>query len=827
MNKAGCVLLLVSTVALAQTSSLAQQDLSRGATLPPTGAALVDEATAPIVNPAGLTSQSGLQALYIHDLSVPRRQTVDGLYLGTSLFNAVGLGLNVEWVRNAGFDDYRKTTWAMSFGGPQLSIGLGLNLFSARDFRPLDGLASLDVGVMSRPLRALSLGAAVKNVDAPARDGISLPRRFDFGVGLRPLGERLTLGLDYGFTQNAGIGNGALQLTAQAEVVHGVVVHAGVSRGLRSGDDVLFQLGLTLNTPYLGATYAYGNGNGGPEQVVQVRLSTGRYSTLAMPEGKVALLDLDDVLTESRGTLSLLGFGSAQDPYLALTEYLDLAARDPELKGIVLKISSLPGGGLGKADELRQAVLRLRRGGKKVIAVLLNAGDTEYFLASAADAIYAVPQALLAINGFEANLTFLGETFDKLGVHWDVARVGAYKNAPDQLTRSTASPEQKESVSAYLDTQVKSVETAVTQARHLTVQQLHAAQAVGLLTPARAKQLGLVDDVLDSKALEERLGQLVPRARYDATYTPERSERRWSSRRRIAVIPVLGDIAGGKSRQDPLGLTHIAGAETVVRGLRQAQEDPSVIAIVLRVDSGGGDGLASDLMYRAVLEAKEKKPVIASMGDVAASGGYYAAMGADTVYANPTTITGSIGVFVVKPALEGLANKLGVRQEQIKRGPLASLFDGYKPWTPEEQVAAQRWVDAFYDDFITEVARSRHLQKPQVDQVARGRVWSGEDALAKGLVDHMGGLLDAMDEARVRGKAGVREELDFVVYGGPHGPFASLGGEEGVMAKLIQSQTNSVIPETFKRLASELGLQSLTWTTPGVQARMPFVMNVR
>ena len=185
-------------------------------------------------------------------------------------------------------------------------------------------------------------------------------------------------------------------------------------------------------------------------------------------------------------------------------------------------------------------------------------------------------------------------------------------------------------------------------------------------------------------------------------------------------------------------------------------------AIVVRVDSGGGDGLASDLMYRAVLEAKKKKPVIASMGDVAASGGYYVAMGADEIVASPTTLTGSIGVFFAKPAIKRLAEDFGTTQISISRGKLAGITDTFDPWTDDQRVAAQKWIDDFYDSFITEVASSRKMQKDAVDAVARGRVWSGEDAKAKGLVDQLGGLMDAI--ARAKEKSGAEGELAISIY---------------------------------------------------------------
>jgi protease-4 len=262
--------------------------------------------------------------------------------------------------------------------------------------------------------------------------------------------------------------------------------------------------------------------------------------------------------------------------------------------------------------------------------------------------------------------------------------------------------------------------------------------------------------------------------------------------------------------------------------MRDAESDPRVAAIVLRVDSGGGDGLASDIMYRAVLRARMRKPVVATMGSAAASGGYYAAMGADFVIAQPTTLTGSIGVFVLKPGLEGLGKKLGINVETLKRGPLSDILGLYKPWTPAEQAAAQRWVDAFYEDFVEEVARSRKMDREAVDAVARGRIWSGEDALSRGLVDALGGMPEAIAEARRRAGVPEGEELSLVTYGGPVGLFGALAGENGVLTQLgVGVEREAPDPGALQQLAREVGIPSLFLLEPGMKAALPFELRVQ
>jgi protease IV len=335
--------------------------------------------------------------------------------------------------------------------------------------------------------------------------------------------------------------------------------------------------------------------------------------------------------------------------------------------------------------------------------------------------------------------------------------------------------------------------------------------------------------VLTPTEIERELEQALPFVRASTTAGDDARSGRWGKRPQVAVLPVLGNIAGGEDGPaDPLGLGGpTAGAKTFIRSLDALARDSNVRAIVLRIDSPGGDGMASDLMYRAVLEARKRKPVIASMGDVAASGGYYVAMGAEEIWAQPTTITGSIGVFVLKPALQKLGETLGVHQEMIRRGAQAGTFDLWEPWSPAQTESAQRWVDEFYDTFITEAADCRKMKKEAVDAVARGRVWSGEDARARGLVDQLGGLADAIASAKGRAGLGANYEVDLVLLGSSGGVLGPLLAESAVARGLLaQPLPEDPKMKALEKAAGELGLSALP--SPGsVQARMEFRLDVR
>jgi protease-4 len=820
------LLLLLPAAALAQTNAIIRPLVgSRGVTLPPESTAIVDEASALSINPGSLRFVDGPQLLYVHERNRLQDQVGNGLFAGTRLLGAVGVGFGVEWLRNQTEPDYRRTSLGFSLGTDTLALGATYHAFGSAD-ESVEKLSSWDIGLSARPWRKFSYSVVARDINEPEQGEYRLTRSFDVGVGVRPFDERYTLGVDYLF-RSGGLDEGRLTYALKAEVWPGLMLGAGVSHGLRSGQELVFQLAATLDTSHFGVTYAAGGADGGLDHVLAVRLSSSNYRSLGLSTGVVAMLDLNDRLSGGTSLALTLVGATREDPYLELMRFLDLATKDPQLRGVVLKMQGLPGLNWGRAEELRQAVLRLRGAGKKVMAVLLSCDDRDYLVASAADQIYALPSSHLQLNGLSASIISLGGTMEKLGVTWDVARVGEYKTAPEQLTRRDMSPAERETVNALLDTEVAWYEEAVTRGRKLPAGRLREVWAVGLVPARKAQELGLVDGLLPLQTdLEKKVRELAPGASYSPHYSP-RGEREtlWGRRRRIAIVPVLGAIAGGKSREDPLGGTQIAGAETVVLGLLRAQEDPSVVAIVLRVDSGGGEVLASDLMYRAVLEAKKHKPVIASMGDVAASGGYYAAVGADEIFASPTTITGSIGVFYLKPVLQGLlGDKLGLNQENLPRAPLADMLDPWRPWKPEEQAAVQAWVDSTYDDFITYVAQGRKLEKEKVDSIARGRVWSGKDAHERGLIDKLGGLVEAVEAARARAKVEASEEVDLVVYGEPRGLFSSLGGEPSIAARLLPPAQPALLPGV-QALLRETGLTQ-GWLEPGLKAAMPFSLTI-
>ncbi len=822
--------LLSSSLAFAQVDAVVHADPTRGITLLPGSTAWADGSTASAYNPAGLAHTGMFELFYAHERSLARPVGVgsvgDGLYFGLNPFDFIGAGLSIEWLRSDGAADFRKTNFSLAVGGEGVSAGIGFNWFGNGT---IANAFSVDLGLQTRFSRYFSLGAAIKNVDQPTYGGVILPRRFSVGAGIRPFREHLTFGVDWILDEQAGPSASRMSYSLDAKIVSGLHIFAGASHGFNSAAGLYVQLGLRLDTSHFGVGYAVSGASSSPglNHLAFARITADKAPALPIRDGLIAIIDMNGLgETQGTGTVGTLLNVTPADRYVRTAALLDRAATDRRLRGVVLKVE-LSGLGIGRAQELRNAVLKLRAAGKTVVALAFSCADQDYLVASAADHLYAVPEAMLSIDGLRSTVLFFGGTAEQLGVHFDVARSGKYKNSPDQFTRSDMSPEQREAIDAYLDVDAKVLEKAVVESRKLTPEQWQAAVAEGLKTPKRAKELALIDDVLTPNELEDRLPDLIPGGQLVGDYKPfDARDERWGFKSRIAVIPVIGTISGGKDSGDPIGigLLQSAGADTFIRAIESAASDPQVAAIVVRIDSPGGDGLASDLMYRAVLQAKKRKPVIASMGDVAASGGYYAAMGADEIWANEGTITGSIGVFYLKPSVKDLAEKLGVNQVAINRGDLAGVTEYYEPWSDKQREAAQKWIDAFYDNFITEAAASRHKTKEELHALAQGRVWAGADAQARGLVDKLGGLSDALEAARERTGTQWRD-LEVAVYGGSGGLLGSLLGASAYGRAAMAVEVDTPKPTALQKLAGSLGLE-LWMMEAGAKAHLGFSLHL-
>jgi len=468
-----------------------------------------------------------------------------------------------------------------------------------------------------------------------------------------------------------------------------------------------------------------------------------------------------------------------------VTEFVDAidrAADDDHVKALVLHVDGIDWG-WGRIAEVRDALLRFRASGKPLYASVTGGGDVEYLLASSATTISAPPTASLYVDGLTLSALFLKGTFDKIGVTPNFAHVGEYKSAVESYTRTDLSAPAREALDAVLDDDYATLVDSVASARRLSPDSVRALIDRGPFDATEARAGGLLDTLLYDAEVDTLAVRAVgghPSTQQLSHYARDIMPARFGTH--VALVTAEGAIAGGKSRTSPGGGITL-GAETLIEALRDVRHRRSIKAVILRIDSPGGDAEASDEIWREVERLRRVKPVIVSMSDYAASGGYYIAMGANAIVAQPGTLTGSIGIFGGKFNLLGLYRKLGLNVETLSRGKHAEMMSMYRDFTPEEAEHFQEHLESFYRGFVAKVAANRGRSDAEIDSLARGRVWSGEAAFQRGLVDTLGGMDAALALVRRHAHLGADETIVLDRYPIVERPFfqqmlESLWGDE-------------------------------------------------
>ena len=457
------------------------------------------------------------------------------------------------------------------------------------------------------------------------------------------------------------------------------------------------------------------------------------------------------------------------DDELTVHAYVELirkAKGDSRIKGILLRPGGLSSPFWAKLQEIRSALEDFRTSGKYVHAWLEYAGDREYYLASVADRIYLLPSASLDLTGVATYEIFLRGTFDWIGTYPDFLHVGDYKTAVNTYLEKTYTPAHREMSESLNRSQYEQLVQSIANARKKSEVEVRALIDQGPFQPEDALRVGLIDEVAYEDELDDLIDELADTHYVEAEdYAPVSWEATGVVRRsKIAVINAAGVINSGSSGFDPVNGA-VIGADSLVEYIRKARGDRSIRAIVLRVDSPGGSSTASDVIWRELSISREnQRPVIVSMSDLAASGGYYIALGGDAIVAQPGTLTGSIGVYTGKFVTTGTLDKLGANIESTSDGKNAEIYSPDRRFTKEERSKIQESMQLVYDQFIERTAAARHMPPEKVDEVAQGRVWTGAQAKQLGLVDELGGLYKAIDLAKQRARIPADEEVQLVVY---------------------------------------------------------------
>jgi len=498
---------------------------------------------------------------------------------------------------------------------------------------------------------------------------------------------------------------------------------------------------------------------------------------------------------------------------------LDKAKTDENIEGIFMKLGAVSAG-IATLGEIREAMLDFKESGKFIYAYSDAYTQKSYYLASVADSIFMTPEGMFLFNGMSAEVMFYRKALEKVGVEMQVIRHGTYKGAVEPFLRDDLSPENREQIESYVGALWGKIIDDISESRGLSAEKLNKiADELASLDSEQLLETGMIDGLIYYDEMltlmKEKLGveekddlEAVSLKSYKDAPLKEKKE---YSKDKIAVIYAMGSVVDGNAGEGYIS------SERISKAIRKARRDKSVKAIVFRINSGGGSGSASDVIHREVMLAAKEKVIVASMGDVAASGGYYIAAPADTILAGPGTVTGSIGVFGLFPNVQKLMNeKIGISTDVVKTNENANLLTAMDPLDPEERLIVQKMIDDFYTNFVNIVADGRDKSYDEIDAIAGGRVWAGSDALELGLIDMYGGLEKSIEVAAEM--AGLE---DYRIQ--------SLPRLEDPMTAIMNQLTGGSMVRTNRILQRELGeeyrhyrkIQEIR-NMHGIQAIMPY-----
>ncbi len=528
----------------------------------------------------------------------------------------------------------------------------------------------------------------------------------------------------------------------------------------------------------------------------------------------VLVIDADGQINEQQQNDLLHAINGHQPVLHDYLDAIDAAARDPRIAGIVVRVAPLQTG-WGKIEEIRSHLIQFQKSGKPSICYLGydGIGNPEYFLATGCSQIWLVPTVPVGIRGMMAEALFLRGTLDKLKIVPEYYHIAQYKTAANTYTEKKFTPAHKEEVESLLQSIYHEYIAGAAAARKMPPDKFQKLVEQGPLLTSQAVQSGLVDrlaywdQVQDYFKHGRRKWHPISVEQYRRYVNPPDAGP-W-----IAVVHATGDIVSGSSQNSPTG-GFIMGGDTVASELRSARENPAIKAIVLGIDSGGGSVAGSEVIRREVELADGVKPVVASMSDVAASGGYWIAAPARKIVADPDSITGSIGVLIGKFNISGLYTLLGMTTDYVATSNNATIFSDQQSFTPEQQALIQKSLNETYAEFTQGVARGRHMSVHAVDNIAKGRVWSGAQARKIGLVDQLGGLDTAIDVAKELAHIPSSESVRIVRY-----------PQEKTLWQLLIEHEENISASASSSIQSTL--QQIIASSGTIQARMPYHLTIR
>ena len=826
---------------LVSTATAAAQGVDRryaeeptgGMALPLTPLAGEHDARAVVANPGGLAMLRGSElalALGLEDGEVatsagPGFGLFSASVLGGGLIPKFAIGLGFEWLRPERSQlapdpgsPFRFTLGLATGLGKTAGVGFAWHHF--HDERILDGADTFDLGVSTRWGNYLAVGAVLRDLATSPIGGTPVQRRYELEAVFRPLGTaslELALGGRVGETR-ADL-DGWARLSAR--IARGLFVHLGIeSREVHAlintaagqlddeGRDLRAMAGVELSFGAFGITAV---GTGLRDDTGRNHLLGGQLVLRSSSLGPPSLLAHPDHIErlELSGTIGLREITS-------IVVRLHAIVRDPTAKALVVTFDGISGG-WATLEELRDEIALVKKSGRKVFAYMVSGTGRDYFVATAADKIYIDPAGGVRLVGMAGTTMYFKGVFDQLGVVPQFEKIAEFKSAPEQFTNVGPTEVAAKMHNEMFDSLWDNWLTLVAESRKLSKAEVQALVDAGPYTAGDlAKDKKLVDEVAApdkvAQLVASEMGVILP-----VDVPPAERPDRWT-RPGVAVIYIDGDITDGASKSIPFLGQQLAGSETLVAAISAARADPRIGAIILRIDSPGGSALASELITREVFATRGVKPILCSMSDLAASGGYFVAAGCDVIYAEPMTITGSIGIFYGKFDLGGLAQKIGITTDTYKRGKRADVESLFRPYTDEERTMLLDKLRYMYGRFVGAVAEGRSMKKDDVDAVGRGHVWTGAQAQPIKLVDRFGGFGDVLEEAKRRMKLSPGARVQLIELPNlPSSLFGTLGSLLGVKVEQPFSITDLPSVKSFLQ-----GVPASILVQPdAAQARLP------
>jgi protease-4 len=751
----------LALLALAPSTGRAQTAVVEQLRLPELGRSVAgsDDSTALVLNPANLAFLPGSELRWTgtflrEDAAVPWQGHAFALAFPLPFSLATGVRLDFldppsDSLLSAGLTEnanYTWLTWGLAVGlGRGTSFGGSLERSFASGEVGAD-LVSYSLGASFRYIDQLGISFVAQHINSPENDVGVVSASYGAALAIRPTGKReLELGLEARYLDEADVWvpratlgidvpyvgrlGGEFQVTDPTdEDARAWLASAGLSFYLNRNDSSLELQGTGFTGDAVG-------GSTGAD--VQTSIATRSF-----PEPVGLSLDRFSV------RLRLEETPDVRDHVRLLRELWSLA-EEPRVDAVVLELRAEPADTLAHAQEIRDALALLRRNGKKTLCHLEDADVAALYTCAAADRVLINPGGGIRFAGLRARYVFFGRLLESIGVRAEVIAIGAHKSAPERFARGESSEVSRADKVDLLQQFERQLTEGLAAGRNLSFSRVRAAAKEGPFMAPQAQQVGFVDGVAFDDEIPAALQKLLGRStRLTSEDRRAPAAERFASQPSLALIYVEGDMIDGRSRQVPLLDAEVVGSYTIAESLMAARESPLVKAVVLRVESPGGSATAADVIWRQVQLTAKVKPVVVSMGSYAASGGYYIAAPGTRVYANPSTLTGSIGVFYGKPDASRLLDKLGIDVEVYKTTERADADGLYRPFTDSERTELERNLRQFYDLFLDRVASGRKLTKSTVDRAGQGRVWTGEQAKDNGLVDELGGLRQALAHAR-------------------------------------------------------------------------------